>query len=130
VGGKTLHEYLRGQSCYRPTQINTPVTLKKDDGSREKVFNQAELEVHQVSEKPPFLSQWPTPNPLEIVVTLRQPQDDPDCIASFVESLRYSFGHYSEWTTLPAPLFFERVVRDYISEFALESEDTEAESDL
>jgi hypothetical protein len=129
VGGKTLHEYLRGQSCYRPTQINTLVTLKKDDGSREKVLNQAELEVHQVSEKPPFLRQWPTPNPLEIVVTLRQPQDDPDCIASLVESLRYSFGHYSEWTTLPAPLFFERVVRDYISEFALESEDTEEESD-
>jgi hypothetical protein len=47
-----------------------------------------------------------------------------------VESLRYSFGHYSEWTTLPAPLFFERVVRDYISEFVIEDEDTEAESDL
>lgn len=127
VGRKTLHQYTRGQSCYCPTQINTPVTLKKDDGSREKVLNQAGLEVHQVSEKPPFLDQWPTPNPLEIVVTLRQPQDDPDCIASLVESLRYSFGHYSEWTVLPAPLFFERVVRDYISEFAIEDEDTEVE---
>ncbi|MHC5731064.1 MAG: RNaseH domain-containing protein, partial [Nostoc sp.] len=78
----------------------------------------------------PFLDQWPTPNPLEIVVTLRQPQDDPDCIASLVESLRYSFGHYSEWTVLPAPLFFERVVRDYISEFAIEDEDTEVEVEL
>jgi pPIWI_RE module N-terminal domain/RNaseH domain of pPIWI_RE/MID domain of pPIWI_RE len=130
VGRKTLHQYTRGQSCYRPMQINTPVTLKKDDGSREKVLNQAGLEVHQVSEKPPFLDQWPTPNPLEIVVTLRQPQDDPDCIASLVESLRYSFGHYSEWTVLPAPLFFERVVRDYISEFAIKDEDTEGEADF
>ncbi|WP_251955850.1 RNAseH domain-containing protein [Nostoc commune] len=23
----------------------------------------------------------------------------------------YGFGHYSDWTALPAPLFFERVVR-------------------
>jgi hypothetical protein len=126
VGGKTLHQYLRGQSCYRSTQINTVVRNLRFN----KVCNQAGLEVHQLSEKPPFLDQWPTPNPLEIVVTLRQPQDDSDCLASLVESLRYSFGHYSEWTVLPAPLFFERVVRDYISEFALEDEDTEAESDL
>ncbi|MBW4679091.1 MAG: hypothetical protein KME19_03115 [Microcoleus vaginatus WJT46-NPBG5] len=32
---------------------------------------------------------------------------------------------------LPAPLFFERVVRDYISEFAIEEEEMEvAEQDL
>lgn len=70
VGGKTLHQYLRGQSCYRSTKINTLVTVKKDDGSRKKVCNQAGLEVHQLSEKPPFLDQWPTPNPLEIAILL------------------------------------------------------------
>lgn len=69
----------------------------------------------------------PTPNPLEIVVTLRHPDDDPDKLAALVESLRYSFGHYREWTSLPAPLFFERVVRDYISEFAVEDEEIEAD---
>ena len=50
--------------------------------------------------------------------------------------MRYGFGHYKEWSTLPAPLFFERVVRDYISEFSitddeeLETEDTEAPKQL
>jgi hypothetical protein len=44
-------------------------------------------------------------------------------VAELVESLRYGFGHYSEWTSLPAPLFFERVVREYISGFALEDDD-------
>ncbi|WP_157162526.1 RNaseH domain-containing protein [Cylindrospermum stagnale] len=43
------------------------------------------------------------------------------------------FSHYGDWTSLPAPLFFERVVRDYISDFALTEaiadEDTEAASD-
>lgn len=53
------------------------------------------------------------------LTALRQEGDDPDRIAEFVERLRYGFGHYAEWTTLPAPLFFERVIREYISGFAL-----------
>jgi len=130
VGAKTLHKNLRGQSCYRPTKINTRVMLKTEDNSWKELCNQSGLKVNKLSEKPPFLDQWPTPNPLEIVVTLRQPNDNPDGIASLVESLRYSFGHYSEWTVLPAPLFFERVIRDYISDFALQDEEIEEEADL
>ncbi len=126
VGNKMLHKYSRGQSCYAKTLINTPA--EKADGSKDKVYNNAGLVVHQVATRNPFLGQWPTPNPLEIVVTLRQPGDNPDSLALLVESLRYSFGHYGDWTVLPAPLFFERVVRDYISEFAIE-DDTEAEAD-
>ena len=125
VGNKMLHQNARGQSCYRPTQVNT--VAKKVDGSKNKVSNKAGVELHQIATKLPFVDQWPTPNPLEIVVTLRQPDDNPDQLAALVESLRYSFGHYSDWVGLPAPLFFERVVRDYISEFAIEDEGTESE---
>ncbi|TAF44803.1 MAG: DUF3893 domain-containing protein [Oscillatoriales cyanobacterium] len=119
----------RGQSCYRSREINTPV--KKSDGSKGKVYNKAALQLHHLGTYLPFTGQWPTPNPLEIVVTLRQENDNPDRLAALVESLRYSFGHYSDWSSLPATLFFERVVRDYISEFAIvEDEETEGESDL
>lgn len=112
---KLPHQYSsRGQSCYRSTY-----TLAK----------QAGLKVSQLSTKAPFVGRWPSPNPLEIVVTLRQPEDNPDDLAALVESLRYSFGHYSDWTGLPAPLFFERVVRDYISDFAIADEEIESEQD-
>lgn len=105
--------------------------VKNPDGSKNKVLNQAGLEVYNIANRPPFTGQLPTPNPLEIVVTLRQKKDEPDRLAALVESLRYGFGHYSDWSSLPAPLFFERVVRDYISEFAIvEDEETEEESDL
>ncbi|NER96439.1 MAG: RNAseH domain-containing protein [Symploca sp. SIO1B1] len=117
VGGKTLHKNLRGQSCYHSTTINTSAKVK----------NVAGLEMSQLKEKQPFTDQWPTPNPLEIVVTLRQPEDNPDHLAALVESLRYGFGHYGEATALPAPLFFERVVRDYISEFAIEEDNSDSE---
>jgi hypothetical protein len=131
VGRKTLHQESRGQSSYGETQISTVFKIQKEDGSLEKVLNKAGLEVHKIGSRPPFIGQLPTPNPLEIVVTLRQENDDPDRLASLVESLRYSFGHYSDWSSLPATLFFERVVRDYISDFAIvEDEETEEGSDL
>ncbi|MFB8798248.1 MAG: RNaseH domain-containing protein [Microcoleus sp.] len=130
VGRKTLHQKSRGQSCYGETQISTVFKIKKEDCSLEKVSNKAGLEVHKIGNRSPYIGQLPTPNPLEIVVTLRQEKDDCDRLAALVESLRYGFGHYSDWSSLPAPLFFERVVRDYISEFAIEDEETEGESDL
>jgi hypothetical protein len=131
VGRKTLHKESRGQSCYCSTQISTVFKIKKEDDSLEIVLNKAGLEVHKIGSRSPYIGQLPTPNPLEIVVTLRQENDNPDRLAALVESLRYSFGHYSDWSSLPAPLFFERVVRDYISEFALaQDEETEEESDL
>jgi hypothetical protein len=119
VGGKTLHQNLRGLSCYHPTKINTSAKVNNK--------NAADMKIYQLTEKAEFTERWPSPNPLEIVVTLRQPDDNPDELAALVESLRYGFGHYAESTALPAPLFFERVVRDYISEFAIN--DNEPEDD-
>ena len=132
IGQKTLHQKQRGQSCYRETEIHQ--VIKNDE--KQEVVNQASLKIHEMIKKPVFIDKYPTPNPLEIVVTLRQEEDNSDDLAAFVESLRYGFGHYKEWSTLPAPLFFERVVRDYISEFSiiddeeLETEDTEAPKQL
>ncbi|MEH2299697.1 MAG: RNaseH domain-containing protein [Nostoc sp.] len=125
VAREAPHQYPRGQSCYRSTQT----LAKKTDGSKERISNKAGLNVYQLSTQTPFVGRWPSPNPLEIVVTLRQPEDNPDDLAALVESLRYGFGHYSDWTGLPAPLFFERVVRDYISDFAIADEDIESEQD-
>jgi RNaseH domain of pPIWI_RE len=62
-----------------------------------------------------------------MVVTLRQENDDPDRIAILVESLRYGLGHFSDWVALAVPLFFERVVRDYISEFSIDDDEEEDE---
>ena len=59
---------------------------------------------------------------MELVVAYKQENDEPDAIAELVEGLRFGYGHYGEWSSLPAPLFFERVVRDYIAEFKNEEE--------
>lgn len=125
TGTKTLHKHSRGRSCYRATESSIAV---KNPENGEALVNAGRQVVYQLSKVPPSTDYWPTPNPLEIVVTLHQPGDNPDQLAALVESLRYSFGHYGDLAALPAPLFFERVVRDYISEFAIE-EDEDAETE-
>jgi hypothetical protein len=117
TGNKDLHHNTRGQSCYKSTQQLESV---KDENTKATLSNAAGLKIDRVVQVPPFIGQYPTPNPLEIVVTLRQENDDPDRIAALVESLRYGLGHFSDWVALAVPIFFERVVRDYISEFSID----------
>ncbi|MDJ0536878.1 MAG: RNaseH domain-containing protein [Xenococcaceae cyanobacterium MO_207.B15] len=130
IGKKTVHQNQRGASCYREIEqdklLKVKVTDKNGNHSYEKVTNKAGLKIKTLKKQKPYTDQWATPNPLEIVVTLLQEEDNPDNIAGFIESLRYGYGHFNEWTKLPSPLFFERVVRDYISAFKLqEGEETE-----
>jgi hypothetical protein len=84
------------------------------------------LKIKILEKQEEYTGQLPTPNPLEIIVALRQQKDEPDFIAGFIENLRYGYGHFNESSKLPAPLFFERVVRDYISDFNLEQEEKTA----
>ncbi len=132
IGKNTLHQNQRGISCYRQVEQDRFYSIERIDenGKKtyEKVENKAGLKIKFIDEQKSYTGQWPTPNPLEIVVTLRQQQNNPDNIAGFVESLRYGYGHFNEWTKLLAPLFFERVVRDYISAFHLEEDDDDDET--
>jgi hypothetical protein len=120
-GEKTLHQKKRGVSCHKPQVL---VISSKEAGKQK---SKSGVTLRKKIELPPHTGQYPTPNALEIAVTLRQEQDDPDKIAAFVESLRYGFGHYDDWTTLPSPLFFERVVKSYVSAFASDEEEGEEE---
>jgi len=127
IGKKTLHQLQRGASCYREVEQDKFLTTKeiddKGNSSYKRVKNKAGLEIKTLEKQEPYTDQWATPNPIEIVVTLRQEQDEPDNIAGFIEALRYGYGHFNEWTKLPAPLVFERVVRDYIGAFTLEEDE-------
>ena len=130
IGQKTLHQKKRGVSCYCDVDLDKDLKNEKidendekDEKTDKKVKNKARLIIKFIDKQEPYIGQWPTPNPLEIVVTLRQKEDEPNNIAGFIESLRYGYGHFNEWTKLPAPSFFERVVRDYISAFKLEEDD-------
>ncbi|WP_163435785.1 RNaseH domain-containing protein, partial [Escherichia coli] len=54
---------------------------------------------------------------IEIAVMHRVGGDDPDAIASLITKLRSGYGHTASSTSLPAPLFFEAKLRDYVPSF-------------
>lgn len=65
---------------------------------------------------------WTTPAGVEIVV-VRAGGDQPDQVARLVEWLRQCYAHFGEWTTKPAPLYFERALKEYLADYDLDEEE-------
>ena len=49
--------------------------------------------------------------------------DHPEEIACLVEWLRQCYAHFGEWTIKPAPLHFERVLKEYLADYDLEEDE-------
>jgi len=105
----------RGLACYRSTK-NTQRALGTATSGWMTV---ATLAAH--------IAQWPTPNAVEFAIGLKHPKDDPKN-AMFCQNLRWHLLHYDDPSALPVPLFFEKVVRQYIARFSL-ADATSKESD-
>ena len=129
IGSKFFGQRVRGRSCYRFSQ-----TISRSQQNEVPMFSEGGLRLYPLRELTPTMNQWPTPNAVEFVMSFLREEDDPDKLAEFVEALRFGFDHYDEWSALPAPLFFMRVVRDYLAEFSnmeneLDDDEGEEEAD-
>jgi hypothetical protein len=95
----------RGFSCFKKTSRFTKISKGKDS----KEFEKKEM-------SPPRMElQLPAPSD---VTVLRCPMGvEPSTIALLVTGLRVGTAHFNDWTSLPAPLFFQRKVDDYIIRF-------------
>jgi len=112
VGGKLGRKTKKGTSCHEPRLL-----IKKVKGEPAiRGFGTLEWRL-------PDTGNWPTPNPIELLLVQLQAGDDEDAVATFVERLRSGYGHHHEWSSLPAPLSFEAVARDYIIGFEDEDAD-------
>jgi len=80
----------------------------------------------EVADMEEFRDAWATPTGLEIVV-VRPNGDDPDQVARLVEWLRQCYAHFGEWTTKPAPLFFERVFKEYIADYDFSGDEDDSD---
>ena len=106
----------RGFSCFKKTSRFSKISKGKDS----KEFEKKEM-------SPPRMEmQLPAPSDVTI---LRCPQGiEPASIAVFVTGLRVGTAHFNDWTSLPAPLFFQRKVDDYIIRFNGSEEPTLVDS--
>ena len=74
------------------------------------------------TERGPWTNAWSTPNAVELAVVRTAPGERPDQLARYVEALRTLFGHVGDWTSKPAPLFFENAMREYLADYELDDE--------
>lgn len=109
-----VHQNPRGMSCYRAMPHLTRFQIKQK-GSKKTL--------KLLTESMPFTGQWPTPNSVEFVVAIKQYCDVPANVAYFCHQMRDQVAHYKKATLLPSPLFFERVFRQYVSDFGIEGLD-------
>lgn len=105
----------RGVSCYRSVQVW--------NGLKPAQKNSAGLSLGRLAERAPVEARWSTPDPVELTLLMAGERDDPLDVVRLVHGLRRGFGHFGGWAKLPAPLFFGRVVRDYVARFDIEEAD-------
>lgn len=97
----------RGFSCYR--YMTRMSRIKGTCEFQQKLLEPASLDAA-------------LPAPMDITVMSTPANVAPENVASVVMGLRLGYAHYSDWTTLPAPLFFRRKIEDYIIRFPEEEE--------
>ncbi|QRM35050.1 RNaseH domain-containing protein [Microvirga sp. VF16] len=111
----------KGLSVYRdlaypyklPSKAEVPAALKGKEGLHIEQVRSLKEEFYKIA------------GSIDIVVMHCPGTDDPDAIASLVTKLRSGYGHTASSTSLPAPLFFETKLRDYVPSFVLDEDDPE-----
>jgi hypothetical protein len=106
---------IRGISCYRQMPGMKKYTAATNAGQHS---------IYQMTVMDPSTESWTTPVGVELFIA-RSGSDAPDQIARLVEWLRQCYAHFGNWTTKPAPLYFERALKEYLAdyEYALDDGD-------
>jgi len=94
----------RGKSCYHAT-----VRMTKPEDNRKGVFDKVTFDPADMDAS--------LPSTMDITVMATPVGVTPDVVAALAMGLRLGYAHYDEWTLLPAPLFFQRKIDDYIIKY-------------
>jgi hypothetical protein len=113
----------QGLSVYRPTLTGRRVSADELPAALKSTQR-----VDLLTERTLTNESYRIAGAIEIVPSLLDPTDDPAAVARLVNALRTGYDHTELASSLPAPLFFEKKVREYISLFFLESEADDEQS--
>jgi hypothetical protein len=114
-GGLLRIGRIQGSSCYQEID-----GLKKNDG-KPATYTRQPIGV--------FTGAWSTPSAVEFTVVRTAAGEQPEQIAQVVEWLRTLYAHSGDWSTKPAPLFFERVLKEYLADYDLDEDDEDSEEE-
>lgn len=74
------------------------------------------------------LGAWSTPSAVEFTVVRTAAGERPDQLVQVVQWLRTLYAHIGDWTTKPAPLHFEGVLKEYLPDYGLDEGEDNSEN--
>ncbi len=123
-------QYKRGSSVFEERKLAFPVSEKgpgkayldiapKVKGKTVHIFSDADIMAKPAS----------APKTVEFAIVHKHPDDSDETLVRFIESLRFGYAQYQEWTSLPFVLHAMHTVEEYVSTFELE-EDSQPTNNL
>lgn len=106
-------DLVRGSSCYREVD-----GLKRHKG-KPMIYTREPIEI--------FTKAWSTPSAVEFTVVRKAAGERSEQVAQVVEWLRTLYAHFGDWSTKPAPLYFENALKEYLADYDLDEEEDDSE---
>ena len=113
--GGLLHTgRILGSSCYRE------VDGLKQNKAKPRTYTREPIKV--------FTGAWSTPSAVEFTVIRKAAGEHPEQVAQVVEWLRTLYEHFGDWSTKPAPLYFEEALKEYLADYDFDEEEDDSEN--
>jgi hypothetical protein len=121
---KTL-QYKRGDSVFEKRKLAYSVSAKGPGKAYLNTAPKVGKTVHIFADAEIMKKPASAPRTVEFAIVHKHPDDSDETLACFIESLRFGYAQYQEWTSLPFVLHAMHTVEEYVSTFELEEEDNE-----
>jgi hypothetical protein len=112
-GGLLRTDRILGSSCYQEVD-----GLKRHKG-KPMTYTREPIKV--------FTGAWSTPSAVEFAVIRMADGERPEQVVQVVEWLRTLYEHFGDWSTKPAPLYFEGALKEYLADYDLDEEEDNSE---
>jgi hypothetical protein len=114
-------QYKRGSSVFEKRKLAFPVSDKWPGKAYLDIAPKVKGKtVHILSETDIMAKPASAPKTVEFAIVHKHPDDSDETLVRFVESLRFGYAQYQEWTALPFVLHAMHTVEEYVSTFELE----------
>jgi hypothetical protein len=122
AGPPTTYQKKRGTSVFEHKKLPFKVT---DKGDYAEFASKINKNVYIIENADIMTDPAMSPRTVEFTVAHKHPEDQDENLVRFVESFRFGYAQYKDWTSLPFVLHAMSTVEEYVNTFALEAENSE-----
>lgn len=114
-------QYKRGSSVFEKRKLAFPVSDKGIGKDYVDIAPKIKGKTtHILSEEKIMTKPASFPKSVEFAIVHKHPEDIDEILVRFVESLRFGYAQYQDWTSLPFVLHAMSTIEEYVNTFELE----------